>query len=582
MMKEHIIFDVDIFHDEPTISSKKKYYVNPWQLYVQPVYLSDKSNRNVAAASLFLYPERAAKGELSEYRNRVSEYLSGIKRSLDFVSLRKEWLYRIYVDYSIIQGYKFHHDKEIRLIAALMLQTLQTYTQRYSNVIEIIAVRSLQTASTFIASLWRFLPLFDENVDKLLCSEADNPFNSLYLHFADTFWKGDDKYMMISPDTYGPPHCLIRVAMDIESDSANRCFIAQNWGGRRMHKERTIEDPALFTMLLNALDDKDAISMWSNALNLLTMKQAIIKAISDHIDIKEILYAKTWDALKKRMIDSIQSACRDNKLFKQGIDPVILQLASKNRKVAGFIAVMMFPSLIQPHVAVTRHVKQYYVNTFMVPTVLKKGYGIDEWLLHLLYDEVSKQNGVSLIRSNSPEFGITIGQSSWLQSADAGNTLKLFTDLVKESDLPFGEFVARTIFFLKAISPEKNSTVFHIFKKLKNDYFQRLYLLSQDSFVSANIDYNMAYKLMDSLYYNEGFERQAQKKGVFINDIKKFDAWTKANNILYDHKAKRFSYSNKHGFNVVKNVFFKGLFCDVKFMHIFKFCDDVTAQLIPW
>ncbi len=566
-------------------TSAKKYYVEAWKLYLQPIHLPNTSHRNIASASLFLYPERAEKGQVDEYRGRVSEYLKGIKRSLDFIKTKSEWAYRMYVDYSIVKG--LHHtNQDIQEISASMMNALETYRIEYAGDIELIAVRCLEERSSFLASLWRFLPLFDPNVTRFLCSEADNPFNSLYLYLADTFWKPEDKYMMISPDTYGPPHCLIRVAMDIESNSADKCFIAQNWGGKKIGKDKTIENPALFTILLEALEDEQTLKMWSSALHILIMRQAIISMISKQLDLKKIVYSKSWDITKKLMIESIQKAGEnlsrrkdESRSLKEIND--LFALASTNRKIAGFIAMMIFPSLIQPHIAIARHVKKSTL-TNIVPIVSKKGYGIDEWLLHLIYDESRKKHGVSLIRSNSPEHGLTLGQSIWLQVADNGNVIKLLSDLVSDFDPPFGEYCARTIFFLKAISPASDSNVHFIFKKLKNDYFYRLYLLAKNSFEAANIDYGSAYKLFDSLFHNDNFEHQAFKKAVYINDIKKFQNWIKHLNVYFDQKTRRFSYSNKQGFFAVKNIFLKGLFCEIKSLHIFKFSDDLSAQSIPW
>lgn len=582
-----MIRDAAIFQQMIHPDKRDDHFLPEWGLYVEHSrrVLSSRSKK-VASASLFFYPDRSKMGDIEGYRMRTTVFLTGILQSLEFVRAIKDWTFRLYVDYSIVRAAD-HSDPDLQDIACKILDVLDDYAESFNKELEIICVRSSHSnykTHTFLPSLWRYLPLFDPNVDMLLCSDADNPFNSLYVHFAKTHWEHDARYFMIVPDSYAPHQCVIHAAMNMESHSALLCLNAQLWGAKRTDARETIEDPAVFTRMLDVIKHPDTYALWSSIGDLNEMRFDVINAIGTSTHYRELLYANGWEPLKDTLITVTQSISRElGKKCKKANLARLLEMASENRHIAGFIAFMSFPNLIERYFPPARWLAHSDFRDIVIPVVLDQSFGLDEWLLHILYDHAASSSKVSLLRTSSLEKGLAFKDVISIQRDDPGNTARILSDVVGNYWPPFGEFAARCVAFLKMIAPEPSDKVVGpMFKQLKSNYYKRLYLIARTTFEAMGMDFKAVYKIFDSLYWSDGFEKRSQKHLMNVADSKKFENWIKSIGVRFDHKTRRFTYPSIKAFIEVKEVCLKGCLVDIKLLHCFKFSEDLTAQLVPW
>ena len=567
-----------------------------WKILQQEIYSPLKLCDKVASTSIFIYPDRVKQGNLSEYRHKVTEYMSGILRSLQFISKIPSWTFRLYVDYSVILA-RDHGDPNVAEVCKFILDVIDDYQTQFPLVFQIYGVRNIDTtssglSSSFIASLWRFLPLFDSNVNMMLCGDADNPFNSLYLHLAESHWQDSDRYFMIVPDNYGPEQCVVHAALNLDSPSAFLCVIAQLWGGKKTAMEdtsQTIDDPLLFTKLLEIMRDPEIRQLWSCIDELKCFRPEFLKIISDTEALKGIIYSKSWEELRESIVDALQyfakhtqSKMRDAFWISDSMKRVLSKAAS-NRKIAGYLAFMTFPTLISKFFPPARFLYSSSFKDVIIPVVLQESYGLDEWLLHVLYDEVSQKSEISLLRTSDARMGLQFMDVRMIQRDDPGNLINLLNDIVGYHYPPYGEIVARTLAFLRIILPkDPDQTIAALYKKIKNDYYRRLYLLASETFSASKMDFNRVYKLFDSLYYNETFERQSLRSIYRITEAKTFNDWIERIGAKYDQKRKLFSYDTVDAFAEIKKICLQGVFVDFRMLHLFKHSESVNAQMIPW
>lgn len=583
MIRDAVIFQAVVPPDQ-----KLNHWVSEWGLYIENLRRPALNRtKKVASASLFFYPDRSRKGDIEGYRIRTTVFLTGILQSLEYVRAIKDWTFRLYVDYSIVRAAEHSDDPDLQQIASKILSVLDDYAMNYKKELEIICVRSSHAnykVHTFLPSLWRYLPLFDPDVEMLLCSDADNPFNSLYIHFAKSHWEHDARYFMIVPDSYAPHQCLIHAAMNMESQSALLCLNAQLWGAKKTDNQNTIENPRVFTRMLEVLRHSDTHALWSSLDDLSEMRIDVVKAIGTSTHYKELLYVSGWEPLKDMLIRVTQAISRDlSKKCKRANLTRLLEIASTNREIAGFIAFMSFPNLIERHFAPARWLAHSDFRDLVIPAVLDQSFGLDEWLLHILYDHAVLTSKVSLLRTSSHDKGLTFRDVVNIQRDDPGNTARILSDVAGNYWPPFGDFTARCVAFLKMIAPEANDRVVGpVFKQLKSNYYKRLYLIARVTFEAMGMDFNAVYKIFDSLYWSEGFEKRSQKHLMNVSDSKKFENWIKVIGVKFDHKTRRFTYPSVKAFIEVKEVCLKGCLVDIKLLHCFKFSEDLAAQLVPW
>lgn len=573
------------------------YYFEDWGIHIQSIYSPVRLCDKVASACLFGYPDRVKSGKLKYYQKRMKNYLEGIKKSLYFVRYRKDWTFRVYLDYSIISGTYESNQNGYRKLCENVIGTLESFILKFPQNLQIYGVRnggSMDKSSTYVPSLWRFLPLFDESVDAFVCSDADNPFNSLYLHLAETtlFAKATGKFFMIVPDAYSPEQCLVHAAMTLDRKNPAMCLNAQLWGARKFMEDKTIADRSLFTKLLKTMRDPDILFVWSNVEELLASRSLLLTAISTDTEnlLKPLLRSDSFESMRDSIISLAQFTIDKIKNDRTVQDKISDKLKSfidraySQKWMTAYIAFLLFPTLLNQYYSVTRWVADVKFHEVVVPIVTDQSYGVDEWLLHVLYDEVQQYDEVIVLRSSVQSCGLAFRDFISIQNDDPGNLIRLMNDLSGNLWPPYGEIVARTVTYLRIIEPNNDDdTINSIFKQLKINFYRRLFLIAHTTFTSIGMSFPAVYRLLDSLYFNRTFQSQSMGRVMKITNVQKFQDWLKEHNVTFDVKNRKFdyTYSTLEAFAIVRETCLR-IFVDVKMLHMFQFSEDLDAQKIPW
>jgi hypothetical protein len=197
--------------------------------------------RKVISTSLFIFPQRAK--TLTDYKDRVDEFMSGLEKGVRGIGAYPEWEYLLYVDYSV---YKTYSDKAVMDITAMVQTRLADLVERYAS-LNVSGVRYVATGSSaeaptnFLPSVWRFLPMIDPAVDLFTSVDLDNPPSPLILQTGER-WYNDpataasgSNRLFIVIDHYYPMQCVLYMSkyLDIDetADPKNdvHCPIAQFW-----------------------------------------------------------------------------------------------------------------------------------------------------------------------------------------------------------------------------------------------------------------------------------------------------------------------------------------------------------------
>lgn len=231
------------------------------RLYIEP--FPRPRGRGAAAlpaktvsSSLFIFPERASAND--DYGDRVRAYISGLVRSLECVSAFPGWEYVLYLDYSVYRAYE---SPAIRKIAEWTQGEIGTLLERHPT-FHAIGVRfasALGEASTFLPSIWRFLPMTDPAVKIFTSVDADNPPNPLVMQLGSRWQEqGQSDRMFVAMESYYPAQCIVYLSYHsrLRPDSEPvYCPIAQFWFWRPNEKTKKGEGAARFAEIMDMLTD---------------------------------------------------------------------------------------------------------------------------------------------------------------------------------------------------------------------------------------------------------------------------------------------------------------------------------------
>lgn len=584
--------EIEIFGDKlPSAAYLRK----QWNLYIQHNFENSRRNFRVISISLFIFPGRVSNSNVDVYRNNVAEYITGIEGSLMYVhKCLPDWNVRIHVDYSVVAATRLRGPKHagIRGLAVSLIDALEGLQQTYDKTMQIVAVRRKfprgKERYTMFPAMYRFLPLFDQQVEVAMSSEADNPYNSLYHHFATDKWlKGSKRYMFIIPDSYDIEHCLVYIATHrrVRSPQLCPCMI---WGAQKTEArgwpEDTIEDPRKFNEMLRIQSDKHLHYLFQNLSGIKNLGPNVSRSLlqngswqtlqksKNYEDILNVLYTVT-----KKAISSVAGTSSKD-------DLVALCNALLRDDDSIMLAVfVIFSTVLSKFVPSAKWVVHFNFLDRVVPAVLSEAYGVDEWLVRLLFDSALNDGQAIIVTTSSPEQGLRFQDRRAIQNDDPGNTLRLLNDLQGGNWPPYGEVVARSLILLRLLWPhESPKSVEQAFRKMKSDYFKRLFLMSDSYLAAASVDFDAFYKMLDSLFYNEGFSGQAGRHIMQISDASSFRRFTQSAGVTFDQQNRRFKYTDIKGYNAVKSLLLKGCMLDMKMLHMFKISLNPQAQFVPW
>ncbi len=585
--------DLDIFKDTITTSTSKETLIKPWSLYVESAFEPASKNYRVISISLFIFPGRVHNSNVAVYRHNIAEYLAGIAGSLRYVQeCLPRWAVRLHVDYSIplssrLKGLKH---EAIRALANELLDDILRLQTQFGDIFQIVGVRRKfpkgKERYTMFPAMYRFLPLFDTNVEMVMSSEADNPYNSLYHYFAETEWLKKDnlnKYMFIIPDSYDIEHCLVYIATHrhVMKPQLCPCMI---WGGKRTAGSLTIEDPGKFTEMLSTQQDPAIQFLFNNIDAIKQLALPISAELSKKDQIKNLQRARSFEDIYDMLYKAAQSALNLLDLEKVSATlQKIVDVCQKDADLLSMVVYMNFSTILSRFVPAAKWVAHFNFLDRVVPAVLNEAYGVDEWLVRILFDSAVRDGSATIVSTSSPEYGLRFQDRRSLQNDDPGNTLRLLNDIQGGNWPPYGEAVARSVTFLRLLWPlSAPRQVEQKFRQIKNDYYKRLYYMGDCLLQAADIQYDTFYKVLDHMFYNEGFFGQAGRHVMQIVDSSRYSKFLSKYHITYDAKQRRYSFKDTCGYEQLKGVLLKGCLLDMKMLHMFKICKNPLAQTLKW
>ena len=565
--------------------------VKAWNLYIEPAFTQTSTQYKVISISLFIFPGRVHNSNVEVYRNNIAEYLKGIAGSLRYVrSCLAGWAVRVHVDYSIPLSTRLKGSKHesIRLLAQELMDDLDRLQEMYGATLQVVGVRRKfpkgKERFTMFPAMYRFLPLFDPNVDIAMSSEADNPYNSLYHHFAESEWlETTKKYMFIIPDSYDIEHCLVYIAThrDVVLPQLCPCMI---WGGKKVGDSRTIEDAAKFTQMLALQQDPAVVYLFRNIDAIKELARPISKQISQGDLLNSLRNARTLESIHKLLFSVTAKALET--LNPEILPPKLQRIVAICKGDADLMCLIVyinFSTLLSRFVPSAKWVAHFNFLDKVVPAVVSEAYGVDEWLVRVLFDSSMRDGSAIVVSNSAPEYGLRFQDRRALQNDDPGNTIRLFNDIQGGHWPPYGEAVARCVTFLRLMWPlSAPQQVQTTFRQTKNQYYKRLYYMGDCLLLAAGVSYDAFHKLLDHLFFGEGFFLQAGRHVMQVIDSNRFNKFLKQNDITYDAKQRRYSFKNSLGYEKLKVVFLKGCLLDMKMLHMFKICKNSLAQTLPW
>ena len=575
-----------VFRERPAPEARKLYYHEDSGLYIQPLRRTDdfftpSEPSQIVSTCLFVFPQRVK--ENSTYASRVQEYVRGIESSLAFLSLiQPKWILRLYVDYSTARPTT---DPDELLLQRYIGDAVRTLARSYPRVLQVVAVRLMrpgyQTGRTFMPSIWRFLPMFDLDVDTVVCVDADNPFAPLYMHFIDQWLHSDKAYFFLIPDAYTPPHCALSSTLN---DYA-LCPVAQFWGARRFDKTSTVAPDEVLHAMLQMTTDPDFSTLVQNVDDITALLPAVGKVIGRSVGWHGVAAIRTFAELHTVLSAAVREAITTS-------EAPSLQIALREKSALAFVTGFLFSRVLSRHNPTVMWLNAKALQETIQQMVTSSAYGVDEWLLQVPLAQSLREGSALVLRTSQPDTGLQMHDHVQLakenQDGNGGGILDVLSAVAPRHP-PFGEVVARTIVFLRLLSPGRAATgemtpkeVVDKFREVKRQYYQRLFLLARKQLKRSGWEWPSFASTLDELFLDTAFFARALKRLMYVLDPRMFAEWQRRTGVRYDDRKKRFWYMHLQGFQAVKNILIQGVFLTIDMLHMFKESSSSEATRIAW
>lgn len=568
-----------------------RYLNGDWGLYIEPFKPKLTSQKFVVSTSLFIFPERVKNGPLQfeEYKQRVKVYIGGILKSAEYIKTLQGIVLRVYLDYSAAVA-RDAPDQDLNSLGELVFDSMKNLVKTFPDT-ELVGVRYPPTdaQSTFLPSLWRFLPLFDENVSAMVCTDADIPFNSLYLELMKPWLtRRDTTYCFILPESYSPAWCSIWAALHKVLSGNVLCPLASLWGAVKKRNTRggSIEHPKVFCDMLALATREDLAFVAANAPLFDGIESEVIQdifpdklprgLIKNPRSMLEFFEKKILDKMKHRK----QSASMDK----------LLSILAEKPDVLHLLTIFTFNTYFARELSMFRRLTRTTMKDVVLPVVSGLGYGIDELVLQIPLAKRLPAKDVTLVASSNANSGLSfVTQFSFTTMKNLDPYFSILQNILpKQDDQSFVvEAMLRSILFLYQICPHKTSVkeVIDAFTVIKRDYYRRLYECAEDEFKMMFSQFPKFVRFLDRYYLDADFCDTSLKKFIKMDEPSRFHAFLKDLGIAVvsdQNKMRPLIYPSMKSFSAVKDMFFRGFFVNIPTLHLFKTVSNLKAQIIPW
>ena len=569
----------------------EKFLQKDWNLYIQPFKPTRAADQHVVSTSLFIFPERIKSGPLhfEEYRERVKVYLGGIFKSAEYIKTLKGIFLRVYLDYSVAMA-RASSDPALRALGKDVLDAMDHLVETFADV-QVVGVRrnSDDVRTTFLPSLWRFLPLFDDDVSAMICIDADNPFNSLYLELLKPWLaKRDTTYCFILTESYTPAWCSIWAALHRVLSGSVLCPLASMWGAlkKRGRGSGPIEDSKVFGDMLDLACRDDLTFAVANASVLDGIERGAMEDVFPKVPRKLM---QNPQAMLKLLEDSVIKHLQT--LERSPLVERYVSMVTNHEDIRHFLTIFLFSTYFSRSMPMFRNLARFSAREKLLPVVSGMGYGIDELALQIPLAKRLASKDVTLVKSSNTGVGLSFSSHfSFTTIRDLDPNFAILQDMLPRLDgnSYVVEAMLRSVLFLYQIRPNEKSLgeVVDIFKGTKVHYYRRVYECAAKEFRTMFPNFPRFTKFLDRYYEDDEFCDECLRKFVKIEDRDLFTEFTRSLGVTFQTNAIRlpsnFVYPSSKSFLTVKAVFFRGFFVNISALHLFKTVSNLKAQRTPW
>lgn len=558
-------------------------------LLVAPLTPVAPDRHAIIASSLFVFPGRA-KENPNKYQMLLADYVAGLERSLRNMQYFPTWEYRLYVDHSVYSSYPDNRAAESA--AKFVRQQLDAICKDHPK-LQLFGVRYVRKGytpgTTFLPSIWRYLPIIDPEVDMFYCTDMDNPPPTLAFYLGSK-WMSDPKHaqsrlLFILSEGYVPLQCGSYYAQHIESANASNglCPIAQFWFGKRPAGSSTaggsiMPSSMVSDMLEMAFDP--ATNEFFHTLDmpfLLSAGRAVIESNVYHdIAMRHTKLSAVLSTLRKELmhIISLKNAGRAAQLTKGRLADVAT-LMLLGRIVADSAATDGGRHALQT-AAYALHSDESNKTSAAEKVMAHQGYGIDEYVLHVAMHET---HVADICLSTTPEAGIHSYPYVKVSSYSTHPFLKWLSDIVETRSTGWQswvvtaivEYAARAAVFLQFIGTAQ----------LSARYASRLLLLCGGS----ALPHGIASKIQSgfkNLLSNKEFYQSAVRRVMYIPNPKATNAYLKSFDAHFDPVTYRLGCGSDRGFEFIKELGVRTVMLTMMNLHLEKLSLDPSSASVPW
>lgn len=552
-------------------------------------------SRLVVSSCLFVFQNRSKSPE--GYKVMFSKYMIGLQKSLEFLPLvLPGWKFRLYVDHSLQAS-----AAATKGIGDPMGMVLDLHA-RHGDIMELYAVRNpdedtFPPGTTFLPSIWRYLAAFDPEVETSICADSDNPISSLYAAYTLDWLASEEgkRVFFIIPSSYHPPQCAA-MALYKGVEGILGCPVAQFWGARSARPGEEAAFPA---------------EIWRGMM-------AII--YDDDIHAYTALYANTVDKLESALLRSSSGAYRDIKrrimLSDNPIDllgeltKVVTQeleelrhRASPQDGLAMMAALLRRrPDVLQMHIlretrplwaALNSSVQglQSYNNNDSVDAILgKAGYGVDEFILHVILDEAYNAGELTLYTTPAEaDCGIQFHPHLALSRDEKlPNFLRRMVKIpLLESSRSRHTFMVELnmktflLLFILRQHNDQDPALEQLYSKWRKIYISRIFVASKDDYEMIGLDEDSLLDLAEHSFTEEraSYER-LQRRMMFIKD--EALASSIVPGVKFNLSSQQMFIETDYGFKGLLRLVVDAMFATIGDMHVIR--EDLPVEILsaPW
>ena len=496
---------------------------------------SSKKNYGLFSATLFLFPKRAEGPYGHAYADMVRMYLRGLKTAIANMDRFPGWKYRLYVDRSACVG--------TGAIKQLVPEAVDALAREHPRSIEVVGVRyereGYADGSTFLPAAWRFLPLLDASCEAFCCWDADSPPHPIFSQRIEAWLRSDadraQQLLYFPQPFHATAWCAMFVASALSEGPGGAaqhamCPWAQLWAARRVAGSTLFSESTVARMLelTHSTATQDLLGSIGRS-DVDRLAAAASASVGDFRGMVADTRAKVAADPAAASSAWAGAVVRDDRAAAVATALVHRDLGRRLKKVYGARVAFVLDDAF-------RRKMPGNLRT-LADVAVDSGYGVDEWVQHLVMCAVGHQRGaISFVTYATPKAGVSSAAIDYRSSPAlvdavvgarltelAGRVVAVAPDAEGHARRMLSELAWRTgaaLAFVRAVDGDAGSQ----FRSTRDAYVGRIAKLVTD----AATPETLSAFLSEDATCRRAFLRLARKTGALSVNAREMDAWVRS------------------------------------------------------